>query len=1240
MLKRAKHMRGLYIYGKGFAVSLLMLAAVTVFAGGCGSDAVNPPTGTPGLNDNCLTDADCDGELVCSTEGFCIPTMCANNDDCGEKYDCIFGQCMYIITQPDGDETDSDLPDGDKTDTEIEDGNEIPVDGPVLMFPEQIDFGAVLYTQSQNKTCTISNTGNETLEIYFVQVSGGDVDGEFELLSPPAGWLYLAPNDNHTFEIKYTPQNGGADTGEFRIVSNDPRYSGENAATVSLITRYKGVPVISTDPDAELNMGMVLVDTTHPATSDITICNSPPGTDDNAVLEVRAISLDDPYNQHFELKQLPSLPSLVPPRSDAECIRVSLVFRPRERGVLTEHITITSDADNATQKVIAVTGRGVSPDFAIEPGNIDFGRVKVNRSADMVLTITSAGDAPVVINEVKLGDSCPDTFSITDMHTLPHTLAPTEDTTVTVTFAPVSQSVDVCVLEILGGSEEQAMPYSTPIPLKGEGIQGYITIFPASIQYGSVQVGHNKFAPVEISNPGDVDVEVSSLEFMGPSFNFLVDSARSPEFPLVLQPGEMQFVWIGYEPQSERPDSCVVKVNCIEMGEASPEITLSGSGVLPMISVHPAGESGDTIVFDDAQTGVTTTKNVVIQNNGTATLELAEVTLSPSSLNAQIEVGDLGANNILPGSSLTVELSYTPTGMSDLFGYLVVCSNASNANNMQGWCNDMDMQPHAAIVITHVISPHLYVNAVGDEAGITVATEPAHTVNFGFVLEGESRHATVTIGNDGFGPLVIDNVTLDGPADFQLLSVTTPGNQPFPVTLTEDEADVIVARVMFTAPSEGAQQFASLLIDHRDMDLDQYPQYRLHLKVNSGENTEPVAIAKSPPGVPEGLEGTRSIALPEPESDPPAGCTGCLCWLTVDGSESYDVDEGDQIIGYRWEVEPRSDYRFGDGTLPNMTQPTIGFTTYGERDVKLTVTDMHEGNSFETMDSVITVDCQAYPMAAAVEAVSLSDNVTARVGELTTFDGSYSVDPDGEIAEYFWYVCKIDGETCEEHGFGTGETQGYVFTELGDYIVYLSVVDNDGLRSRQRAAVNVHAGYEESLTIKATWSGGGNVDLHYIRPNGGYNTSGDCRPDNATPDWHYQGYGHPVHQNNSTDGVAAEIVNHPDPGDGQYLLTLKYQDPAQDCGYHQACTDYNDDCDRCGCHCLICLGFNCCNDCTICGQEYGCDWITAGVVVRYYVNNALTPVFTEFQELIPTDIIQKPQVTSTINRAGGQYLFQ
>jgi len=1226
---------------KGNAVQLLALVALALLVVACGSEASNQPNGTPNLNDNCLADVDCGPDLICSGEGFCIPAQCSNNDDCGEKFDCIFGQCIYIIVNPDGDDTDGDQPDGDSDDEDDAiDGNDIPIDGPVLIFPEQIDFGAVIYTQHQTKDCTISNNGNETLEILFVQVSGGDVEGEFELMNPPPGWVYIAPDESHTFQIKYEPQNGGADTGEFRIVSNDPRYSGEDAATVNLITRYKGVPVLVTNPEGDIDMGSVLVDSSTPATREITLCNTPPGTDDNAVLEIRNIALDDPFGQHFELQQTTVLPALVPPRSDTQCVTITVVYRPRDPGQHTEHITITSTADNAPQKIIALTGAGVSPDFSIEPGNINFGRVKVNRSADMVLRISSSGGAPVVINEIGLAESCPGTFSITDMHQLPHTLAPGEDTTVTVTFSPLTQSVDVCVLEILGGSEETPMPYPTPIPLKGEGIQGYITIFPAAIQYGSVQVGKNKFVPVEISNPGDVDVEITNLEFMGPSYNFLVDSVQSPQFPLILQPGEMQFAWVGYEPQGEHADSCTVKVNCVEMGEESPTIALSGSGVLPMITIHPEGESGDTIVFEDAQVGVTTTKNFVIQNNGTATLELAEVVLEPYHLNTQLDIGDLGANEVLPGSSITVPLEYTPTSMTDVFGYLVVCSNATNANNMQGWCNDSDMQPHAAIIITHVISPHLTVEAVGTEAGITVATEPNHTVNFGFVLEGESRHATVTIGNDGFGPLVVNDVILDGAPDFQLLSVTTPNDAPFPVTLTEDESDVIVAQVEFIAPSEGAQQFASLLVDHQDMDHDQFPMYRLHLKVNSGENTEPVAIAKSPAGVPEGPQGTRTLAIPESSETPPGGCNGCLCWMTVDGTESYDLDEGDSITGYKWEVEPRSDYRFGDGTLPNMAGPTIGFTTYGERQVKLTVTDMHEGDSFETLDSVINVDCQAYPVAAAVEAVTLSDNVVARVGDVTTFDGSYSVDPDGEIVEYLWYVCKIDGETCEEHGFGTGETQGYVFTELGDYLVYLSVMDNDGLRSRQRAVINVHAGYEESLTIKATWSGEGNVDLHYIRPNGGYNTSGDCRPSNPTPDWHYQGYGHPVHQVDSTDGISAEIVTHPDPGDGQYSLTLKYEDPAQDCGYHQECIDYHDDCDRCGCHCLICLGFNCCNDCTICGQVYGCDWIGAGIVVRYYVNNALTPVFTEFQELMPTDITQKPQVTSTINRAGGQFLFQ
>ena len=65
-----------------------------------------------------------------------------------------------------------------------------------------------------------------------------------------------------------------------------------------------------------------------------------------------------------------------------------------------------------------------------------------------------------------------------------------------------------------------------------------------------------------------------------------------------------------------------------------------------------------------------------------------------------------------------------------------------------------------------------------------------------------------------------------------------------------------------------------------------------------------------------------------------------------------------------------------------------------------------------------------------------------------TLNGSNSFDPDGNIASFNWY---INGEEL----IGTEETLTYQFTALGDYIITLVVIDNEGTIGSAVSLINV-----------------------------------------------------------------------------------------------------------------------------------------------------------------------------------------
>jgi len=141
--------------------------------------------------------------------------------------------------------------------------------------------------------------------------------------------------------------------------------------------------------------------------------------------------------------------------------------------------------------------------------------------------------------------------------------------------------------------------------------------------------------------------------------------------------------------------------------------------------------------------------------------------------------------------------------------------------------------------------------------------------------------------------------------------------------------------------------------------------------------------------------------------------------VQFDGTASSDLDGA--VISWKWD--------FGDGAKGEGPKPTHVYRKPGEYKVTLTAGDS-SGTIRNTGTDTMNVVINAQPIAdAGPEAV-------AAPGEVLVFDGSRSIDPDGEIASYSWDF--RDGSTA------TGEVVEHAFEKPGTYFVRLTVRDDSG----------------------------------------------------------------------------------------------------------------------------------------------------------------------------------------------------
>ena len=150
--------------------------------------------------------------------------------------------------------------------------------------------------------------------------------------------------------------------------------------------------------------------------------------------------------------------------------------------------------------------------------------------------------------------------------------------------------------------------------------------------------------------------------------------------------------------------------------------------------------------------------------------------------------------------------------------------------------------------------------------------------------------------------------------------------------------------------------------------------------------------------------------------------------LPFDAAGSTDSDGS--IVSYAWD--------FGDGTSATGAKVSHAFADSRTYDVTLTVTDDRNGTATATKKIAVT---NATPTAAFAAPDSLRHETAG------TFDAAGSSDRDGSLTAYAWDFG--DGTT------GTGASAQHAYTWAGDYVVTLTVTDDDGATATSTRGVTV-----------------------------------------------------------------------------------------------------------------------------------------------------------------------------------------
>jgi|GEM_PF-5529472 len=696
---------------------------------------------------------------------------CTTDEDCPAGYYCDTDFCRPF----DGD-NDSDAGDGDA-------GTGLGE----IQVPASLNFGAVRYGETLDKSIIISNIGEGALRIFTIQY-GSPHSPDFSLVNAPTGVLTLQADDSFELFLRYTPSDAGEDSGTLEIHSDD---ESKPKAVVTISSDYKGTPEVTLDketiefPDTAVGIEAEAVC--------VSIGNEPPEENANAAIELSQIYLESHSTIQYEISTKPEEGTLLAPGDTAE---VCIVFHPGGKGLFEETLVIRNDDPDESdrEKRLPISGRGVMAEILVDPQAVTFGTVKVGVAQTRKLTISNAGGIVLNIQSVELSAETNTEFVLTPSESEKEdlaTLQPGESIKYDVTFTPTAVDEYSGQVVIHSDDPERA---EVDVALSGNGAESAVALNPTQMVFGRIMVGTEGSGILYINNDGgDAPVTITAFNLDPLDAPFSVDVT----LPLVVDAHSTRQVPVKFNPQAE--DDFAGVFNLISNNPQELNFEVSGSGGLPhYTATHQAINWGNVHRGDHVDTVFE------ITNTGTLPLTLDNIVIASGPANTFVIVeGDGGLVSLAPTEQHEILLRYQPPAADP---------TGEDTGSLSFVTNDTD---YASVVIPlsgMAIDPALYV------------FPDSNPYDFGEVLKGESvGPVTFAIRNLGAGPLVISSIVKTPGSSEYFIVEGLPASELYPITLQNfnDTGDTLAFSVTF-APGGISAFNAAMQIASNDIDIGDF----------------------------------------------------------------------------------------------------------------------------------------------------------------------------------------------------------------------------------------------------------------------------------------------------------------------------------------------------------------------------------------------------------------------------------
>ncbi len=509
----------------------------------------------------------------------------------------------------------------------------------ISVSPSSITFDDTNLDEEDTKTFTISNLGNDILEVTNISV-----ESPFSVVNFTSANINAKLEDQEASSIeitvKFSPEtknNFNAFTGNLTITNNDEE-------KVVSLTGTALAPDISVSESLIFDNTPVEIETNR--TLEIT-------NNGNIDLVITNFNFSD---EHFSIENLPSESSPLTIAAESST-NVNVKFLSDNYGDFNGNLTITN---NDEEKVVSLTGTALAPDISVSE-NLIFDNTNVEIETNRTLEITNNGNIDLVITNFNFSD---EHFSIENLpsESSPLTIAAESSTNVNVKFLSDNYGDFNGNLTITNNDEEKE------IALSATALASEISVSETAITFENTNLDEEDTKTFTISNLGNDILEITDISVESPFsvLNFTYENINAKE-----EGQEASFITITvkFAPTTTNNFEAFSKTLTITNNDEEKVVSLTGTALAPEISVS------ENLIFNNTPVEIETNRTLAITNNGNIDLVITNFNFSdehfsienPPSVNSPLTID---ANN-----STNITVKFLSDNYGDFNGNLTITNN-------------------------------------------------------------------------------------------------------------------------------------------------------------------------------------------------------------------------------------------------------------------------------------------------------------------------------------------------------------------------------------------------------------------------------------------------------------------------------------------------------------------------------------------------------------------------------------